>query len=127
MHVEFIYAAQKMAVSARPRTSSSGYEKLRVSHKRAYAYLSKALEIDERGVGKRARLLASVRKSAVSTLARYMLHALYVRGASYGGVTGYPSHEHRHRYVTEQGTAQQQDRDCVYVSLNWYPLVFCMT
>ena len=48
-----------MAASVRPRNSSSGYEKLRASHKRAYTYLSQALQIDERGVGEQTRLLVA--------------------------------------------------------------------
>ena len=76
-----------MAVSARPRTSSSGYEKLRVSHKRAYAYLSKALEIDERGVGKRARLRCwplSEGQLSQPWLVIYCMHCMYVERAMVG-------------------------------------------
>ena len=37
-----------MAVHARP---GAGYERLRAKHRQAYAHLSKALQIDEAGVG----------------------------------------------------------------------------
>jgi hypothetical protein len=39
-----------MAVRAPP--GSSSYEKMKARHKEAYGYLSRALQIDEAGVGK---------------------------------------------------------------------------
>ena len=35
-----------------PRSSNYSYERMKARHKEAYSYLSKALQIDEEGVGK---------------------------------------------------------------------------
>ena len=47
-----------MAASVRP--SCSGYEKLKARHKQAYTHLSKALQIDEAGVGKPGTVVAGM-------------------------------------------------------------------
>ena len=47
----------EMAVRA-PHGSSYSYEKMKARHKEAYGYLSRALQIDESGVGERRHSLA---------------------------------------------------------------------
>ena len=49
---ELAFSAKAMAATAKPRPSGSGYDILKARHKQAYVYLSRALEIDESGVGK---------------------------------------------------------------------------
>lgn len=58
-----------MAATAKPRPSGSGYEMLKARHKQAYAYLNKALEIDESGVGK--PLGAMLRVTITAALSRH--------------------------------------------------------
>ena len=59
LRIRSVYQRSEMAVQ--PRGAHSSYDRLRARHKQAYSYLSKALQIDEAGVGESERATVNIR------------------------------------------------------------------